>query len=644
MAEEDKLELAIKHNTKVVEAAEKERIQALKNQILSAEMADAENLNAIDKLKKSNEKFLTKSGKIDKRLGEESLKEMKKNNDEIKELERLQKENDKAIADANLQFQETSVKNATKLEIEGIERLISLNEERFKNEGKSREDEKEMLKLEKKKFQLELQQASPSERKEMLKDQAAKDSRMLTTLQAIGQRIRGNEVKKDKPDTVFSRIFGKIKGILIKGALLAFLLFLPKILDSKIMKDAIDFIQDKVIPGIKSFFENAIKPLGKFFIEDLLPPLMKIGAFLFDEVLPIISDVIVKQIQNFKELFSGLSAAFDKIMSGDILGGISDMILGIGKFFVKTIDNVITAIFNLIARIFGFEGVDSVFGSITGFFTGIYDTVAEFVSNAYNSMVDFVSNLMIFKFFEETIGDIIDAVKAIFSGEDIMANLGKLAGAFLDIVMYPYNLAINFFKDIFSFGDPDEPFRMSEFIAGIFTKIGDFFRNLFDIDVRALASKFLPKKLVDFILGKEGEDPESLAAAEESGFYTKKGIGRDSKIDQGLVPFAPENQLKAILADDDLADEDKEMIEKELKKRQLQKDLRKGGLGVPEQIDDFGGTDRAMREAAAREAQSTSIVSSTPTVNTNNSTTVVQQELITPSYGGYRMVTSEGDF
>ena len=86
------------------------------------------------------------------------------------------------------------------------------------------------------------------------------------------------------------------------------------------------------------------------------------------------------------------------------------------------------------------------------------------------------------------------------------------------------------------------------------------------------------------------------------------------------------------------------MIEKELKKRQLQKDLRKGGLGVPEQIDDFGGTDRAMREAAAREAQSTSIVSSTPTVNTNNSTTVVQQELITPSYGGYRMVTSEGDF
>ena len=72
----------------------------------------------------------------------------------------------------------------------------------------------------------------------------------------------------------------------------------------------------------------------------------------------------------------------------------------------------------------------------------------------------------------------------------------------------------------------------------------------------------------------------------------------ESKIDKNKVKFAAEGQLKAILADDDLADEDKEMIEKELKKRQLQKDLRKGGLGVPEQIDDFGGTDRAMRAAA----------------------------------------------
>ena len=86
------------------------------------------------------------------------------------------------------------------------------------------------------------------------------------------------------------------------------------------------------------------------------------------------------------------------------------------------------------------------------------------------------------------------------------------------------------------------------------------------------------------------------------------------------------------------------MIEKELKKRQLQKDLRKGGLGVPEQIDDFGGTDRAMREAAAREAQSTNIVSSDNSVRSSSSNTIVQSETITPTYSGYGMTSTESDY
>ena len=111
-----------------------------------------------------------------------------------------------------------------------------------------------------------------------------------------------------------------------------------------------------------------------------------------------------------------------------------------------------------------------------------------------------------------------------------------------------------------------------------------------------------------------------------------------------MAQLYQENQLKAILADDDLADEDKQMIEKELQKRQLQKDLRKGGLGVPEQIDDFGGTDRAIREAAEREAASTNIVAPDQRVVSNSSTTVVQSETITPSYSGYSMVSTESDY
>ena len=175
------------------------------------------------------------------------------------------------------------------------------------------------------------------------------------------------------------------------------------------------------------------------------------------------------------------------------------------------------------------------------------------------------------------------------------------------------------------------------------------------------------------VVAADEEEAKNLAAAEKSGLFEKRGILRDSKIDKNKVAFAAEGQLRAILADDDLAEEDKRFIQDELRKREVgarpqdstSSDMQaasqniaamKMGGGMLDsgaavdmrymgnEIDDFGGVDRAIREAALREELATNIVTSTPTVNTNNSTTVVQQELITPSYGGYRMVSSESDF
>ena len=107
--------------------------------------------------------------------------------------------------------------------------------------------------------------------------------------------------------------------------------------------------------------------------------LMKVGKFLFEKVLPIVTDLLVKQIEVFKNFFTDIVAAFEKIFSGDILGGIMDLILGIGDAIFETIDNLITAVFNVIASIFGLEGTDSVFGSIAGFFKGIYVLVYLFL-------------------------------------------------------------------------------------------------------------------------------------------------------------------------------------------------------------------------------------------------------------------------
>ena len=647
-----KLQGAIEHNIDVIKINESNRVESARIANQQAEKTYQDNIKANEKALEVNEAASDALEKIMNRddissAARKKYEEKKKKLDQEEiDLNNKVFENQKSRDESIQTFLESPpVASADKMTLDSIDKQIEIQEKEMKEGKTTRKQERDLRKLQKKKFQQELKMASPAERAEMVKDQAAKDDKMLTTLQKIGLKLKGGKDEKDGGgDSMFSGPLKFLKGLLIKGAMLAFIMFLPKILDSKFMRDAIDFMQAVVIPQLKKFYEDAIVPLFNFFVEDIIPVLMKVGKFLFEKVLPIITVLLVKQIETFKNFFTDITAAFEKIFSGDILGGITDLILGIGKAILGTIDNIATAIFNTVLSIFGLEGTDSIFGSIAGFFTGIYDTVVEFVSNAYNSLVELVTNSMIFKFFQETIGDIIDSIKAIFSGEDIIANLGKLAGAFLDIVMYPYNLAINFFKDIFGFGDPDEPFRLSEFIGGIFTKIGDFFRNLLDIDIRALASKFLPKTAVDFLLGKDEEEAKQLEIAENSGLFTKRGALRDSKIDRDLVKYASEGQLQAILADDDLAGEDKQMIEKELQKRKLQKDLQKGNLGVAEQIDEFGGTDRAIREAAAREAASTNIVAPDQRVVSNSSTTVVQQETITPTYNGYNLVTTEPDY
>ena len=59
---------------------------------------------------------------------------------------------------------------------------------------------KDLLKIEKKRFQMELKTSSPSKRKEMIKDQAAKDKRQLTATQRIGVAFDefGEEIKNFK--------------------------------------------------------------------------------------------------------------------------------------------------------------------------------------------------------------------------------------------------------------------------------------------------------------------------------------------------------------------------------------------------------------------------------------------------------------
>ena len=83
----------------------------------------------------------------------------------------------------------------------------------------------------------------------------------------------------------------------------------------------------------------------------------------------------------------------------------------------------------------------------------------------------------LFKFVKETIGTIIDSVKAIFSGDFSAQTFLDLFGSVFDIITWPINAGINLIKDIFGFGDPDEPFRLSDFVIETFGKFGEFFKG-----------------------------------------------------------------------------------------------------------------------------------------------------------------------
>ena len=128
-----------------------------------------------------------------------------------------------------------------------------------------------------------------------------------------------------------------------------------------------------------------------------------------------------------------------------------------------------------------------------------------------------------------------------------MEDLLDGAFAFLDIVYAPVNLAVNFIKDIFKFGDPEKPFKLSDFLFGpdgIFNKVVNFFKNILDFDfvgaIRGIPGaeavlEFLgvipekEKSLEEKIIEKQAELDEVKTDVADEGFIDKVFEGKVDK-------------------------------------------------------------------------------------------------------------------
>ena len=256
------------------------------------------------------------------------------------------------------------------------------------------------------------------------------------------------------------------------------------------------------------------------------------------------------------------------------------------------------------------------------------------------------------------VGIILAGMKLYEESEGFKAAIDTVIGYFIDIkdsIFKIFGGFFDFFKGLFT-GDFDLMFSgLKDFYGGIwdlikapFKAIGDFFKNVFGIDIMAklkqMAKAILPgvvyRALFDDDVPEMNEEmkEKGLDAAEESGLYEKKGIGRASVVNPDMIITAPNNQLNAILADDDIGDETKELIVKELEARKSiiasyneaktaldagQTNLADGSDA--ETIMEFASEDMALRRGAQIEQATLDAQPNTGTGAGAGGETVVQQ-------------------
>jgi hypothetical protein len=237
-------------------------------------------------------------------------------------------------------------------------------------------------------------------------------------------KVRDNKGKFAKGDAD-----GVSAGTELKDKLVAFKDGIGESLSPKRFKTGIGKISKNFMGGIKgafSSFGKAFKTLamaGKAF-------LVGAGAFLKSAL----------------------------VFAGTALISLGSMILGMMPFILIGVAVVALAVLAYKALKVFDEKFPWFFDSIQWFFGKIYEygkvvigAIWGGIKSAFKSITD------LFKFDEDT----------------------SLFGRLIDIVMLPVNMAINFIKGIFGWGDPDEPFRMSEFIFGLFDTVVGWFKGIF---------------------------------------------------------------------------------------------------------------------------------------------------------------------
>ena len=287
------------------------------------------------------------------------------------------------------------------------------------------------------------------------KEKAERDKQMLLAMQGKGGGGGGDDDEGKKKKGKFGW-----KSLLFGGLLVAALAFF----NSDKIKEFIKTLKKKIMPALKTFVDDYIKPIWKLWKEG-----------------------IMKHWESIKKLFTSLKESFKLFGEGKWWEGIKEFFSGLGTYLGEFLDTSLTGLQNVIAEIFGLEKTDSVFGSIKKFFMDIYHDVINWFT---------LSKLKITTFFN----DLIDKVKGFFSFDvkKFMKDMGIGLESFVDWVTTPVDLAITAVKKIFEWGKL-KAFNLSKFIGEKIEIIVAWFKGLLDIDFKKIAKSIIPDGTPDVI-------------------------------------------------------------------------------------------------------------------------------------------------
>ena len=217
-----------------------------------------------------------------------------------------------------------------------------------------------------------------------------------------------------------------------------------------------------------------------------------------------------------KDALTGAGGLFASAKNGGALAKLIEPLKGIGR----TIGKLFLPITLVLGIFDGYTGfmeeyekeqsfMDGIRGAITGIIDGFIGSFVRLATGAIGKGLEYLGLENVGKFiadfgkditksFKDTVGGLVDIVTGIFTLDldrilgGIGATMAGLGNFLFDIVSFPINSAVNFVKDLFGFGNPDEPFNLKDFFFGEDGPIMsayNYIKDLFSIDFGAIKQK-----------------------------------------------------------------------------------------------------------------------------------------------------------